>query len=123
MPSHPPHAVSGAASSYPWWLDVETVSTWQSGTSGQQMNIADLQGMIAALNQANVTKIGAYSTASQWGKITGGTVSGSLSGIPDGIPGAKSLAGAKSNCGLASFTGGRVAVTQWSGHPDNDYAC
>jgi hypothetical protein len=119
------NTVPGAADAYPWWLDVETVNSWQSGTSGQAMNVADLQGMAAALQQAGATAIGAYSTASQWGKITGGTASssGPLSGIPDWIPGARTLAGAKSNCGLASFTAGKVAVTQWSGHPDNDYAC
>jgi hypothetical protein len=115
------------AGSYPWWLDVETANTWQSGTSGQKMNVADLQGMIAALQGAGVATVGAYSTSSQWSQITGGTTSalgsGSLYGIPDWIPGAKTLSGAKSNCGQASFTGGTVAITQWSGHPDNDYAC
>ena len=121
----PPVQVSGSAGAYPWWLDVETVNTWQSGTAGQAMNVADLQGMIAALQQAGASPVGAYSTSSQWNKITGGTTSssGSLSGIPDWVPGARTLSGAKSNCGLASFTAGRIAVTQWSGHPDNDYAC
>lgn len=119
----PPHPILGNASAYLWWLDVETVNTWQSGISGEQMNVADLQGMIAALQAANVSGIGAYSTGSQWAKITGGTNPGSLPKLPDWIPGAKTLAGAKSNCSLASFTGGQVAVTQWSGHPDNDYAC
>ena len=121
----PPVVVSGAAGSYPWWLDVETVNTWQSGTSGQAMNVADLQGMIAALREAGASSVGAYSTSSQWDKITGGTTSssGSLYGIPDWVPGAKTLSGAKSNCGLASFTAGRIVVTQWSGHPDNDHAC
>ncbi len=119
-------SVSGAASAYPWWLDVETVNTWQSGTSGQRMNVADLQGMIAALQQAGAPSVGAYSTSSQWNQVTGGTTSsaaGSLYGIPDWIPGAKTLTRAKSNCGLASFTGGRITLTQWSGRPDNDYAC
>jgi hypothetical protein len=51
----PPVAVPATAAGYPWWLDVETVNSWQSGTSGQAMNIADLQGMIAALQAASVT--------------------------------------------------------------------
>lgn len=65
------------------------------------------------------------STASQWNGVTGGTTSssGSRYGIPDWIPGAKTLTRAETNCGLTSFTAGHVAVTQWSGHPDNDYAC
>jgi hypothetical protein len=117
--------VSGAASSYPWWLDVETGNSWQSGTSGQAMNVADLQGMIAAFQNAGGSSVGVYSTSSQWSTITGGTTSssGSLYGIPDWVPGAKSLSAATSNCGLASFTQGRIAVTQWTGRPDNDRAC
>lgn len=121
----PPVAVSGNAGSYPWWLDVETVNTWQSGSAGLAMNVADLQGMIAGLSGGGATVVGAYSTSSQWKTVTGGTTSasGSLYGIPDWIPGAKTLTAAKKNCGLASFTGGKVTVTQWAGRPDNDYAC
>ena len=123
----PPVTVSDTPGSYPWWLDVETANSWQSGTSGQAMNVADLQGMIAALQGAGVVAVGAYSTSSQWNQITGGTTSalgsGLLYGIPDWIPGAKTLSGAKSNCSQVSFTGGHVTITQWSGRPDNDYAC
>jgi hypothetical protein len=45
----PPVTVAAAASRYPWWLDVELSSSWRTGTSGHAMNVADLQGMIAAL--------------------------------------------------------------------------
>ena len=118
-------AVSDAPGSYPWWLDVETANTWQSGTSGKAMNVADLQGMIAALQAASVATVGAYSTSSQWNTITGGTTSasGSLWNIPNWIPGARTLSGAKSNCTQTSFTGGTVSATQWASHPDGDYAC
>jgi len=112
--------------SYPWWLDVETANTWQSGTTGQAMNVADLQGMIAALKAASVATVGAYSTSSQWNTITGGTTSasGSLWQIPNWIPGARTLSGAKSNCTQTSFTGAlSISVTQWASHPDGDYAC
>jgi hypothetical protein len=112
--------------SYPWWLDVETANTWQSGTTGQAMNVADLQGMIAALKAANVATVGAYSTSSQWNTITGGTTSasGSLWQIPNWIAGARTLSGAKSNCSQTSFTGAAsISVTQWASHPDGDYAC
>lgn len=121
----PPVTISGTAGSYVWWLDVETTNSWQTGTSGQAMNVADLQGMIAALQQAGATSVGAYSTGSQWTSVTGGTTSssGSLYGMPDWIPGAKTQSRAISNCGLPSFTGGQVAVTQWRGRTDNDYAC
>lgn len=122
----PPVGVTDTASGYPWWLDVETANTWQGGTAGQAMNIADLQGMIAGLQAAGATAVGAYSTATQWNQVTGGTASpaaGSLYGIPDWIPGARSLSGARSNCALGSFTGGAVSVTQWFATFDGDYAC
>lgn len=113
-------SVPDTPASYIWWLDVETGNTWQSDTA---MNVADLQGMIAGLS---VPTVGAYSTSAQWDSITGGTAtsaSGSLYGIANWIPGATTLAGAQANCSLPSFTGGTVAVTQWTGSPDNDYAC
>ena len=123
----PSPIVADTAGSYPWWLDVETANTWQSDTT---MNVADLQGMIAGLHAAGVPTtigaIGAYSTSSQWDSITGGTTSsaaGSLYQIPNWIPGATTLAQAQSNCSLSSFTSGSVTVSQWSGTPDNDYAC
>ena len=116
--------VPATPSSYPWWLDVETANTWQADTS---MNVADLQGMIAGLEAAGVSYsyLGVYSTSSQWNSITGGTTSasGSLYGLANWIPGARTLRGAESNCKLPSFTGGPVAITQWTGTIDNDYAC
>lgn len=117
--------VPPTASSYPWWLDVETGNTWQSGTTGIAMNVADLQGMVAALRVAGVSVVGVYSTASQWSQIAGTTTtsSGSLYQLPDWIPGATSLTGAKANCSLSSFTAGSVVLTQWTGTVDNDHAC
>ena len=108
---------------YPWWLDVETANTWQSGSTGIEMNVADLQGMVSALQYAGVDVVGAYSTSYQWGQIVGNTDSQSLTfgssmysnnlyQIPDWIPGARSSSGAQSNCSLPSFTGGTVTVTQ-----------
>jgi len=123
----PPVTVATAPGSYQWWLDVETVSTWQSGASGQTMNVADLQGMMAALNAAGVSAIGAYSTSQQWDQITGGTTaaSGALYRIPVWLPGASTGAQAQANCAVQpSFTGGAVTVTQWTSTPaDSDYAC
>ncbi len=117
----------------PVWLDVETGNTWQSGTGGLTMNVADLQGMVAAVDAAAAAAgatpqpVGVYSTSSQWGQITGsptGTAAGSLAGRPVWIPGARSEGGAASNCSLASFTGGTVTLTQWFANPyDGDYSC
>ena len=115
----PPVSVPGAASGYPWWFDVETANSWQTGASGQAMNVADLQGMVAGLQAAGAATIGVYSTSSQWGSITGGW----QAGFPVWIPGARTLSGAESNCKLSSFTGGKITLTQWSGRIDSDYAC
>ncbi len=122
-----PFSVSGAAKAYPWWLDVETGNSWQSGSTGLAMNVADLQGMVAALSAAGATHVGVYSTSYQWSQVTGGlksTAGTSLEGLPDWIPGARRLSGAISNCQLTSFTGGVVELTQWFSKPyDSDYAC
>ena len=117
---------STAPSSYPWWLDVETANTWESGSSGALANnTADLEGMVAALQAfGGVASVGVYSTSYQWGVITGGTSSAStLAKLPDWIPGARTQSGAQSNCSLPSFTGGRVLIAQWFGKFDGDVSC
>jgi hypothetical protein len=118
-----PTAVPTTAGAYPWWFDVETANTWQSGTAGQAMNVADLQGMIAGLQAAGATAFGVYSTASQWSSVVGSTALGSLQGLPDWVPGAKTLSGAINNCKQTSFTGGKVTITQYTSRIDTDYAC
>jgi hypothetical protein len=107
---------------YTWWLDVETANSWQTDTA---MNVADLEGMVAAFQTAGVATVGVYSTSAQWGTIAGGTpaTTSSLYGIPDWIPGATSESGAQTDCGPPSFTAGTVALAQWTGTPDSDYAC
>lgn len=117
------NATRGSIGAQPAWLDVETANSWQSGTNGLAMNVADLQGMVAALQHAGVPLVGVYSTSYQWGKITGGASSGSLHGLPDWIPGARAQSGAASNCSLSSFTAGKVTLTQWTSRLDNDYSC
>src|SRR5207253_418891 len=38
--------IAPEAAAYPWWLDVETVNTWKSGSSfASSSNDADLEGM------------------------------------------------------------------------------
>lgn len=123
-------ATNSTLYSYPVWLDVETGNSWQSSTApdGLTMNVADLQGMVDALNAAapgSVAKqIGIYSTSYQWNQITGSpTAAGNLQNLPDWIPGARRESGAVTNCSLAPFTGGTVMLTQWSGTYDGDYPC
>jgi hypothetical protein len=115
--------VSGTAT-YPWWLDVETANSWETGP-GLANNVADLEGMVAALKASGVaTGIGIYSTSYQWGQITGGSNASTLKGLPVWIPGARTASAAQSNCALPGFTTGPVAITQWFGKPfDGDVAC
>ncbi|HZU73284.1 MAG TPA: hypothetical protein VE990_11000 [Acidimicrobiales bacterium] len=123
-------AVPSDPGAYPWWLDVETANSWQSGSAGQAMNVADLQGMVAALRAASSTasaRVGIYTTSSQWSVVTGtpgASQAGSLWGSPDWVPGAVNLSGAEQNCSSGSYTGGAVTVTQWTAQStDSDYAC
>jgi len=114
--------VASTASTYRWWLDVETANSWETGTSGLANNVADLQGMVARFAGVGAS-VGIYSTSYQWGQITGGSRAGNLNGLSDWIPGARKLSGAQSNCSLTGFTG-TVMITQWFGHPyDGDWAC
>ncbi len=132
-----PAGASNLPSAYPWWLDVETTNSWETGTDGLAYNVADLQGMVAAFTNTSettatgiqvggATTVGIYSTALQWTQITGNPASAALenlANLPDWIPGARTLSGAQSNCSLKGFTG-VVAITQWFAKPyDADYAC
>jgi hypothetical protein len=122
----PPLSAGAQPSEYPWWLDVETANTWQTGSAGVTMNLADIEGMASALREAGASTVGVYSTEAQWDSIAGGPPSaGALAGLPDWIPGAKTQSGAESNCKLPAFTGGAVVLTQWVSHHslDEDYAC
>ncbi|HXR49494.1 MAG TPA: hypothetical protein VN778_00495 [Verrucomicrobiae bacterium] len=107
---------------YKWWLDVETVNSWEINTAN---NVADLEGMTAYLESVGST-VGVYSTGYQWDKIAGAVNSSSnLYALTDWLPGARSLSGAQSNCRLTPLTaGGQVVVTQYvSSKIDYDYAC
>jgi hypothetical protein len=124
---------AGAPSSYPWWLDVETGNTWESGSPDALLrNAADLEGMVAAIQAfGGATRIGVYSTSYQWGVITGGTsgqatlagAPNTLAHLPDWVPGAQTQSAAQANCGLASFTDGVVEIAQWFGRFDGDVSC
>jgi hypothetical protein len=107
---------------YRWWLDVETISSWESSTKN---NRADLEGMVAYFHHIGVT-VGVYSTASQLHKIVKTIPPTSpLYRLADWIPGARTLAQAKANCGLAPLTArGTVTVTQWTvSKTDHDLPC
>ena len=117
--------ISNSAADYPWWLDVETGNSWESGSDGLAHNAADLEGMVSALHAfGDVSTVGIYSTSYQWGVIVGSNDGqGVLAGLPDWIPGARRETSASSNCSLPSFTNGSVLITQWFGHFDGDVSC
>jgi hypothetical protein len=108
--------------SFRWWLDVETINTWQSSA---RENRADLEGMVSYFGHIGATA-GIYSTAKQWDPIVGTVPRTSpLYRLPDWIPGAKTLSQAKKNCRSASLTGGgTITVTQLKTSPTNrDLSC
>jgi hypothetical protein len=107
---------------YRWWLDVETITTWDSSTWN---NRADLEGMVSYFHRIGGT-VGLYSTAFQLHKILKIIPSTSLLyRLADWIPGAKTLAQAQANCHLAPLTArGAVTLTQWEKSKiDHDFSC
>lgn len=98
-----------------WWLDVETGNSWGSD---QGANTEDIAGSIAFFRSKNV-EVGVYSTAYQWGLITGGA---SIPSVPNWVPGASSAARAPAFC-QASFSGGPVMMTQFTSQFDYDALC
>ncbi len=122
IPAAQTAGISANPSSYPWWLDVETVNSWESNL---QFNSADLEGMVAYLHSQGAS-VGIYSTSAQWNQIAGTPSNGSnLNGLNNWLPGAHRLATAKSNCSLPPLTsGGKVTVTQYTSSSfDYDYSC
>ena len=122
----PPVTVPTTAAGYPWWLDVETSNSWQTGVSGQAMNLAVLQGFVVGLTAAGAPSVGVYAPRNQWGAITGGTSASttSLGTLATWLPGASNESGAQIVCTSPSFTGGPVALAQFpSGAYDGDQSC
>ena len=114
-------------SDYVWWLDVETMNTWQTGSSeALSRNTAAIEGF-GAYYQSKNAKIGLYSTAVQWTQITGGNISATsnLRGLPNWRPSGSNLANAKSNCSVAPLTsGGFISLTQYVvKNLDNNHSC
>ncbi|HWS57154.1 MAG TPA: hypothetical protein VN257_01320 [Actinotalea sp.] len=115
-----------------WWLDVETMNTWQPDTAA---NRAVLEGMTYYFEDVlGAAGVGVYSTGYQWSLIVGGVgpvtsptlipSSSTLNGLPSWIAGATTLRGAQANCSAPPLTGGKVTVTQYvSNNLDYDWAC
>jgi hypothetical protein len=112
---------------YIWWLDVETMNTWQSGSNEALIrNTAAIEGF-GAYYESKGAHIGLYSTAVQWAQITGNNINtnSNLNRLPNWRPSGTSLANAKSNCGVAPLTaGGFVSLTQYIvKNLDNNHSC
>ena len=100
-----------------WWLDVETSNTWESLEYGEtrkylRNDVAVLRGMTALLERRGVHRVGVYSTAHQWERITGGV---SLDRAHVWYAGVGTRKAAARKCSPAhSFTGGRVRLAQFA---------
>lgn len=108
--------------SYQWWLDVETVNTWQAD---KVANRADMEGMTAYFKTLGA-HVGLYSTTYQWGQLIGNVPSSSnLYSLPSWIPGSRSEKAAKTACTSTPLTGGSViTMTQFvSQSLDYDHSC
>lgn len=106
--------ISTSTGNYIWWLDVETMNSWQTGNN-LALNTAAIEGF-AAYYQSKNAQVGLYSTALQWGEIVGGTVSSesNLNGLPNWRPGGANLTTAKDACSADPLTsGGYISMTQY----------
>ncbi len=118
--------VDSVVSRYTWWLDVETMNTWQSGSAeALARNRATLEGMTAYL-LAEGARVGLYSTSYQWAQIVGTVPSTSnLVKRNSWLAGATTLAQAEANCGRTPLVpGGRVTLTQYvQDSLDRNHSC
>ena len=107
--------VASRPASYVWWLDVETMNTWQSGsTDALARNRATLEGMTAFLASRG-GPVGIYSTNQQWAQIAGIVPPSSpLAGRDSWLAGATSLSDAQAACRKPALVpGGRVTLAQY----------
>jgi hypothetical protein len=121
-------ALNPNPAAYLWWLDVELENTWKTGKTAfdYKSNIAVLEGMESYFAE-NKIRTGIYSTAYQWGEITGNTVTddSNLVGKPNWRPGGASLSTAKQACTAKPLTkNGSIVLTQYiSRNIDYNYSC
>jgi hypothetical protein len=131
-------AKAGVPRTITWWLDVETVNSWNGDA---RSNTADLQGMLDRLRSSGVAEVGIYSAARQWTTITGGytrstansyrtawrsafTPRYTLETAPLWIATGADRAAATTACGT-SFTGGPTRLAQYADGSgfDGDLVC
>ena len=117
--------VSDDAADYTWWLDVETMNSWQrGGTRAHARNAAALEGMAQFYTAEGVSDVGLYSTHYQWRRIVGEavgsqdpaghTIAGNLINAPVWLAGAADPASALLRCDtLTGLTGGPLVMNQY----------
>lgn len=100
-------ARSQGVSSSKWWLDVETMNTWDSDA---MQNRQSLQGTYDAIKSSGAPLIGAYSTTYQWNTITGSW----KNNWPNwGATTWTTVRQAKKYCSGHEFTGGPTLLIQY----------
>jgi hypothetical protein len=119
--------ISDKTSDYVWWLDVELINTWQSGSDeALHRNVATLEGMTEYFQSKNA-EVGLYATAYQWGVITGNFIDAgsNLNGLANWRPSGSNLNNAINNCTVDPLTpGGYISLTQYvQKNLDHNYSC
>ena len=100
----------GLAAQVPWWLDVEVENSWSDDPAS---NSADLQGVVAGLQDEQIGSIGIYALRSGWEQIIGsGAANAPFISLPNWRPGASSAAEAATWC-ARTVTGGPVKFVQY----------
>jgi hypothetical protein len=114
------YANSQGVTSSKWWLDVETMNTWNSDALQNQKS---LQGAYDALVANGAGVVGVYSTTAQWQSITANW----LNNWPSwGATTWTTAAQAKAYCTGHQFTGGPSLLMQFKSKQskvDQDVAC
>jgi hypothetical protein len=103
-----------------WWLDVETMNTWNANV---EWNKKSIQGEYDALITSGATTVGVYSTSAQWQSITGGWQNNWPSWGATTWTTAKQ---AQAYCTGHQFTGGPSLLMQYKSKQskvDQDVAC
>jgi hypothetical protein len=100
----------GLVTQVPWWLDVEAENSW---SDDQAANSADLQGVLAGLQDEQIGWTGIYALSSGWEQIIGaGAPNAPFVSIPNWRPGARSAAETAMWC-TRTVTGGPVKFAQY----------
>jgi hypothetical protein len=118
--------VASQPSRYVWWLDVETMNTWQVGwVDALARNRATLEGMTEYLLSRDA-QVGIYSTGQQWAQIVGSVDDDSvLAELDSWLAGSVTAAEATDACAEDALTpGGSVVLSQYvRGELDRNTSC